>query len=339
MAAAASDIRSQNNTDDSRVGRRLVLHADDFGMNAAVNRGILQGFLHGLLTSTSVLSNAPALSGALQSWHELTGLQASGKLPSSASRALLGDRGQPFDLGVHLNLTQGRPLTGRRFPEALLDRQGRFPGVFSLLPRLLAAGRRYRQAIRAELGAQVERVLDHGIVPTHLNGHQYVEMLPVVAGLIPELLKTYRIGAVRVAWERGLTQTTLRGRFRPAAWSLAQVKRLFAFDLLLRMRRTGAGRPATYFGTAHAGRVDLDAIRQFLELADGGLTEIGIHPGEAGDDPAGLVAEGWDDPLAKLRPVELQSLTSQELLDLLVNLHVDLGRLAECRAVALRCAA
>ena len=38
---------------------RLVLHADDFGMSRAVTDGILRGFQYGLLTSTSVLVNAP----------------------------------------------------------------------------------------------------------------------------------------------------------------------------------------------------------------------------------------------------------------------------------------
>ena len=38
----------------------VVFHADDFGMNRAVNDGVLRGFEQGALTSASILANAPA---------------------------------------------------------------------------------------------------------------------------------------------------------------------------------------------------------------------------------------------------------------------------------------
>ena len=43
----------------NRVSGTIILHADDFGMNPAVTAGIVRGFEHGLLTSTSLLTNAP----------------------------------------------------------------------------------------------------------------------------------------------------------------------------------------------------------------------------------------------------------------------------------------
>jgi predicted glycoside hydrolase/deacetylase ChbG (UPF0249 family) len=232
-------------------------------------------------------------------------------------------------MGVHLNLTQGRPVTGRCYPRQLLDAQGRFPGIFRLLRRLVSTGPRFHLAIRDELCAQIERLLEQGIVPTHLNGHQYVEMLPVVAGVIPELAAKYRIATVRVGWERNLTRSTIGHGFRPVAWSLAQVKRLFAFHFLLRIDRCRIRRPAAYFGTAHAGRIDLPLLQQFIESTREGLTEIGMHPGMvASPDLEWGLADGWADSLASLRPLELKCLTSPGLADLLANQHVDLGRLA-----------
>lgn len=313
----------------SAPGRRLVLHADDFGMSRAVNRGILEGFSWGLLTSTSILANGPAFAEALRDWKDLVARHERSELPSTGARSRLGDSSQPFDLGVHLNLTQGAPLTGSRFPSRLLDSAGLFPGVGSLFARLLSGGLRFRSALRDELSAQIERVLEHGAVPTHLNGHQYVEMLPVVAGLVPELLARYRIGAVRVAWEPGLTRTTIAHGFQPAQWGLGQVKRLFAFDFLTRIRRCGAAHPDVYFGTVHAGRIDLDLVRRYLQLARPGTTEIGVHPGElpADNDPTAIAA-GWADPLAGLRPRELEWIRSRELVGILSNQHIDLGRIA-----------
>ena len=49
-----------------RDGPTDRLHADDLGMNRAVSDGIFQGFEQGLLTSTSLLSNAPDAARALE---------------------------------------------------------------------------------------------------------------------------------------------------------------------------------------------------------------------------------------------------------------------------------
>ena len=207
---------------------RLVLHADDLGMNRAVSEGILRGFREGLLTSTSLLANAPGCRprhcNSGKSWrHE----HAAGRLPSTATRKRLDDPDRPFDLGVHLNLTQGRPLSGSRYPAELLDPAGRFPGVLALFVRLRRYGGKFHAAIRAELDQQVQVVCDQGLQPTHLNGHQYIEMIPEVTQLMPELLGRFGIKVVRVAWERSLWQSTvLCGRFWQ--WPLAWVKRAFA---------------------------------------------------------------------------------------------------------------
>ncbi|MGQ0633278.1 MAG: carbohydrate deacetylase [Planctomycetaceae bacterium] len=307
----------------------MILHADDLGYSDLVNEGIIQGFTHGLLTSTSVLTNANACQRALAAWKEMCSRRHCEALPSTAARRRLGDTGEPFDLGVHLNLTQGRPLTGRAFPRRLLDSEGRFFDVFALAPRLLACSRAHTQAIRDELGAQIEVVLEQGLVPTHLNGHQYVELLPIVAALIPELLARYRIATVRVAWERHLSRTALGATRDPLQWGLAQVKRMFAFRFLLRMARSGAAYTGAYFGTAHAGRIDLPLLRLFLERAAGQTVEIGLHPGGgySGSVAAATAPESWADPLAEGRSRELAMLTSHELVDVLAGRGWRLGRL------------
>lgn len=315
---------------DEAPRRGLALHADDFGMNDAVTGGILEAFRDGLLTSASVLANAPGCSRGLVQWKELQSSFAQGDLPSCAARRRLGDSRAPFDLGIHLNLTQGRPLTADGYPPQLLDRQGLFPGVSGLFRRLLVHGRRFRLEIERELRAQIEVLLDHGIAPTHLNAHQYVDLLPVVAELTPALLARYAIPVVRVPWERHLTRSTLTTRFEPIVWSLGQVKRVFAFRYLLDMRRRGAAHPAAYFGTSHAGRIDLERMLIFASALGAGLSEIGMHPGLApATGPCEPAPDGWHDPLAELRTRELSLLTSPELELLLEMRHIRLGRLSE----------
>ena len=156
---------------------RIVLHADDLGMSRAISEGIVRGFRQGLLTSASLLANAPDASRALSQWKELAAELAEGRLPSADVRRTLGDPDCPFDVGVHLNLTQGRPLGGDRYPAELLDAEGRLPGVFSLFTRLHRSGGKFRDALRDECSRQIQFLCDHGLRPTHLNGHQYIEMI------------------------------------------------------------------------------------------------------------------------------------------------------------------
>jgi len=315
------------------AGRSLILHADDFGMNEVVSRGIIHGFTHGLLTSTSILANGPAREFALSQWRDLQARLASRDLPAFENRRRLHDSFAPFDLGIHLNLTEGRPLTADRYPDQLLDRQGRFPGVLAVARRLFHSGRRYRDALERELSAQIEFLLNRGISPAHLNAHQYIDMLPAVADLLPDLLRRYAIRVIRIPWETRLTHTTLVRRFEPANWAVGQIKRLFAFRHLIEMTRRGLAHPARYFGTCHAGRIDLDLLGDFLDAAGTGLTEIGMHPGCAA---SGTVAarshDGWYDPLALQRHGELSLLTSDDLVQLLESRQIRLGRLSELSA-------
>ncbi len=333
MATLPRDCRSGTMVVARGMPRRLVLHADDFGMNAAVNSGIVRGFTHGLLTSTSVLANGPGFAAALELWQDLAARRARDDLPSLEARRSLADSVAPFDLGVHVNLTQGRPLTDERYPQPLLDRNGLFPGVFGLATRLLISGARFRREIAAELRAQIERVIESGFAPTHLNAHQYIDIFPAISAMVPELLRRYAIPVTRVPWETHLTQTTLARRFEPANWCLAQIKRVFAFRHLVAMRRRRVAHPSAFFGTAHAGRIEMDLMRMLIAAAGPGVTEIGMHPGTFEPvDAAEPSDDGWHDPLARSRAAELSLLTSPDLVELLESSQIRLARLGDLSA-------
>ncbi len=310
------------------------MHADDFGLNPAVTAGIVHGFERGLLTSTALLANAPDAADAVHAWKRLIARGAAGELGSSEPRRALGDRGLPFDLGIHLNLTQGRPLTGPRFPEELLDHQGQFLDIFRLYARLRRRPGAFRSAVQAELVAQVWFLLDRGLQPTHLNGHQYVELLPAIADLIPGLLARFRIGTVRVALEPALFQSTLLRGHRPGSWLMALAKRHFARRFGARFSQTQCTtvHPGCYFGTAHAGRINARLLKLFLSRAPrGAMVEICMHPAMIADSRNDH-QDGWLDPLARLRPKELALLESKELSELLRVRQVELGRLSQLKA-------
>jgi chitin disaccharide deacetylase len=314
--------------------RYVFLHADDLGMNRGVTDGIMQGFREGLLTSASLLSNAPDADRALKLWKELIDDQAAARLPLHSRRSRLEDPFNCFDLGVHLNLTQGWPLTGKNYPGELLDRAGRFPGVFTLFSRLKRHGVRLCRQIQTELARQVEFILDHGLQPTHLNGHQYIEMLPVVAEFIPQLLNRYGIHVVRVAEEQSLLRSTLFKSFSPYACLMACIKQRYAKRFHRRMEQLEVLYPGRFHGTAHAGKIDMPLIRLFLgDRQSSCPVEIGLHPAsETAIDQAADDSDGWTDSLASSRPNELRLVTSPELADYLETHHYRLGRLSQLAA-------
>lgn len=318
---------------ESRCSRRVVLHADDLGMSRAVSDGILQGFEQGLLTSASVLTNGPDAHRALGAWQILAQAQQGGHLPSKTLRRRLDDPRRAFDLGVHLNLTQGRPLT-RDFPSELLDEDGRFPGPLGFFRRLHRHGRRLRRQIEAELSTQVEVLLDHGLSPTHLNGHQYIEMMPVVSSLIPRLVEQYAIPAVRVPLEHRAWPDSWLPGLRAANALLSLVKRIYARRFAAWVRRRRIPHADVFFGSSHAGLIDLRLMRRFLALRRSfSLAEVAMHPGaNARANDTAAAGDGWDDPLAELRPRELKLLTSPELAEIIERNGLRLGRFGDLAA-------
>lgn len=307
--------------------RQVVLHADDLGMNSAVTDGILRGFEDGLLTSTSLLSNAPDAQRALDCWRQLESRRGQGDLPSIVRRQRLHDPVLPFDLGIHLNLTQGRPLIGDHYPAEMLDRDGCFPGVFGLFRRLLRRSHSVAAAIEEELTCQVQFMLDRGQPPSHLNGHQYVEMLPGVGSVVESLLEKFHIPVVRVAMEPSWWPSFTWPDISTSQWLIGGLKKFYAG----RFRQKMLGRPVVFadvfFGTMTAGTTSLETIHALLTALHGfRLAEIGLHPA-AKPDVVARPAAGWYDPLAGLRPRELELVISMELEELLAASGCHLGRL------------
>src|SRR3981081_4431808 len=84
----------------------LIVNADDLGWTDGVNRGILEAFHHGIVTSTSLLANGAAFDGGVEAARSAPGL----------------------GVGVHLNLSDGPPVADREIATSLLNNDGEFAG-------------------------------------------------------------------------------------------------------------------------------------------------------------------------------------------------------------------
>lgn len=149
----------------------LIVNADDLGINPQRDRGIIEAFQHGIVTSATVIANGP-----------------------SFATAVAAAQSTSMPTGVHLNLSDGITLSGSI--AGLTDSNHRFPGKQALRQYLLS-GQLDLKGIRREFAAQIETVLASGLQPGHLDGHQHCQSYPPLTGLIVELAREYGFDAMR----------------------------------------------------------------------------------------------------------------------------------------------
>ncbi len=176
---------------------------------------------------------------------------------------------------------QGPVLSAREIP-TLVDSRGRLARGWRPFLRRCALGRVDREDIRREFGAQIERLLSHGLTLTHLDTHQNLHLWPSVATVTIDLARSNDVAAIRVVRSAGRTP-------------IALAVRTFAARLASVARKAGLRYPATAAGFDEAGRLDLARLCSAIErLArrDAASAELVTHPSEDGD--AELAALGWN---------------------------------------------
>jgi predicted glycoside hydrolase/deacetylase ChbG (UPF0249 family) len=149
------------------TARRLIVNADDFGLTVGVSRGILRAHREGLVTSTTVLASLPPQPELDAEATSLPGL----------------------GLGLHFNLTWGRPVSPPEAVPSLVDAEGRFGRDLTVL------GERARpEDVRREADAQIEafaRRFDRA--PTHLDSHHHAHRAPRVMDAVVDVVLAARL--------------------------------------------------------------------------------------------------------------------------------------------------
>jgi hopanoid biosynthesis associated protein HpnK len=260
---------------------RLIVHADDFGLSEAVNRAVVAAHEHGIVTSTSIMAGGAAFEHAVA----------------------LARSHPSLDVGVHLTLTEQRPVAAN--VPSLLDEDGKLAAHATELARRRALGKISMADVRSELEAQIGRVLDAGLAPTHLDGHQHVHVLPGVAQVVVELARAHGIRAVRYPAER-VRGYMLRNPAR--AKRLAEQLAVAGFSALspLKALRRSDDFVGFYFG----GRLNERNLRTVLEhLRPRGTTELMCHPGfEDPESRYGHWGYAWAEEAAALSSPAIRGL-------------------------------
>lgn len=248
--------------------KHLWLCADDYAQNSEISKGIRTLYALGHVNAVSCMTNTSF-------WPE----------EAQKLKALDGDG----VVGLHLNLTHGRPLS-----EVWRARYGdAFHEVSWLLLKRIDV-----DVLRAECWAQwLAFQNEMGMPPDFVDGHRHVHQFPQVADVLLEILTTIHFqGLIRVS-------------VHPQWWKIRGLKSIaLAFLGGWRLRHLLCAKGFscnTSFSGAYSFRNAPD-YRQYFNLflaqsLDEGL--IMCHPGAHSMDKT--------DPLRNTRPYELSYFTSE----------------------------
>jgi predicted glycoside hydrolase/deacetylase ChbG (UPF0249 family) len=270
----------------TRSPRRLIINADDYGLSRGVNTGIIEASDAGVVTSASMIVNLPGFNDAVA---------RAGSHPA-------------LSLGLHLNLTTGKPLTAA--PSLTRRETGRFYSLPVLMTRA-TLGRIDSADVARECAAQLDRMIQLGISPTHLDSHRHVHAHPALWPVV-----------LGVATSRGVPN--LRVPTEPLSVNARNLKAtLKKTGLLICTRISGRrieGNVAEHFFglSLQGGRSFTARLFALIPKLPEGTTELMTHPGYP---DAGLSEHDY---YASQRQEELRALCSKEFRDLLQRCGIEL---------------
>ena len=227
---------------------RLIINADDFGISQGVNTGILEAARAGVVTSASVIVNLPGFADAIERAKSCPALS----------------------LGIHVNLTTGKPVSD------VPSLRRRETGEFYTLPALMTRAS-FRlldpSEITRECLAQIDRLIDAGVQPTHLDSHRHVHAHPAIFPAVAKAAAARGIFQVRVPCEAL--------ELNPGDWraTLKKTGLLFCTQL---SGRSWASHGTHFAGISlQGGRLFASRLFALIEDLPAGTTELMTHPGYA----------------------------------------------------------
>lgn len=276
--------------------KKLIVNADDFGLHQAINQGIIKGHREGFITSTSLMTSAPA-------WEEAVELA----------------KGEPrLGIGIHLTLVGGvKPVLPAEQVPSLVDERGLFLPSYVEFAQRYYTGKVKGQELELELRAQLERGLATGLTITHIDSHQHTHVLPGVNSLVLKLGIEYNIRRVRVPWESiGFTGGFEAGLGR----KIGRNGLSFCSALAkARAKKLGYACPDHFFGMLAGGNLNPQLIRNILNTLPEGVSEIMTHPGLNKEELGKLFTWGyhWEEELSAYLDSDNKALLQEKQIKLI----------------------
>ncbi len=136
--------------------KRLIVNADDFGVTSSVNQGIIFCFQKGIVTSTSLMVNRPAVTEAIQ----------------------LAKKNPKLEIGLHFDVEYGYSF----------DRKGYLDDLEK------DESDKVRDFFKKELLDQITKFEKlFSSLPTHIDGHHHIQRFPAVLNFIQQFSQEKKI--------------------------------------------------------------------------------------------------------------------------------------------------
>jgi predicted glycoside hydrolase/deacetylase ChbG (UPF0249 family) len=220
-------------------------------------------------------------------------------------------------VGVHLSLVDEYCIAPIERVRSLVDADGLLPPSYAAFVKGYVLRRFGAGQIRAEVEAQVARVIEAGIKPTHIDSHQHLHILPGVFDIVLAAAKSAGIGRIRIPLERGGVG---------ACVGISRKLQLRVLGVLCRLcaskaRRAGMSFPDHFWGLGVSGDMNEANLIATLRRLRPGLNEIMCHPGFS--DPATSARYDWgyhwDDEAAALVSEKVGRVAEEEGITLIAR--------------------
>lgn len=177
---------------------RLIINADDFGANDAINEATVTLMHRGLVTSATTMANGNAVAAAVQMSFEFP----------------------QCSFGAHLCLTWGSPVGDPKPLGCLVDEDGGFcRNAFDVRFTWQLV-----RAVEREWKAQIDKLHQLGLRISHLDSHEHVHTIPALFPALKRVQRHYGLRRVRISRNIGAPDHppyTALTRYKKLAWNTA----------------------------------------------------------------------------------------------------------------------
>lgn len=236
--------------------KKVIITADDLGINSHINRGIIESFQRGILTSTALLMNAP----------------------ETREGIAMAKQHPDLEVGIHLSIVEGIAL--RDAVSTITDSIKYFDNKICLIKNWKDFLKKYFlqqinfSELEEELELQIRLFLSHFTHIPFLNGTQHMHIMPGVWSIVLKLAKKYSVRSIRIP-----------GFSRPSVlWINKRLPFIIPFQVLGELarkdcRRNGIKYPLAVEGMQYSGKIDAKKLLLILQKLQAETTEIVMHPG------------------------------------------------------------
>jgi len=237
--------------------KKLVITADDFGLNRSVNQAIEKAHREGILTAASLMMGEEAVSDAVKHARAIPHLR----------------------VGLHLSFVDGRAVLPPYEIPNIVDSDGCFSPHIIRTSFRIALCPRVRRDLEREIRAQFEAFHATGLSLDHVDVHHHLHLHPVILKMVLRIGASQGLQAMRLVHEPFLFSWGVRGR--------GLLTRMIGGGVFLRplvgwmrrqLKRGSISHNDRIFGIYDTGRISESVLLRLLDHLSDGITEVHLHP-------------------------------------------------------------